>query len=280
MEETKYQRILKYVDLIFNKNKKNAKFFYFDDETKKFIVDGNRFKFLPFDYHKFYIKDEFYIHVNVHEKKVMYYAYDIKNYVDGEHVNEEQGFMEWNDVEDCIYNFFVVNVKDLADTTTPYLDVIAPSKQLGSSAPPAHNYGSHHNGHNNYSSHNNNYSAHSYGTPAYKEREAFYDKLWALLKENKTSHAIDHIATSLNQMCDDKKFEELNTLIRMISFDKLNIPAMVGILTVTSKSEDLISARKDFFDKVKTHLVKTQIKPERMSLVLHDLEPKVATTQN
>lgn len=91
---------------------RHCKFFSFD-EGLKFIVDGNRIKLLPLKHSALYQKDEFWIHVSPEKKRVLYYAYDMSG---NKHVNEVDGHMEWDEVEDCIYNFLVMNIKDITGT--------------------------------------------------------------------------------------------------------------------------------------------------------------------
>jgi hypothetical protein len=265
--ETNHQRILSYIDLIQRKPNKDVKFFNFDD-GKKFIIDGTKLKLLPFEHHHLYTKNEFYVHVNVIDKKVMYYAYDIVDYINGKKANEEEGHMKWDDLETCIYNFFVMNIKELADTVAPYVDVIDKTKSYitpsKSYITPSTTTYPGYTGQN----YNSGYydGPHSYGSPAYKAREAFFDKLWALLKESKTSVAMDLVNEHIGKMCEEKKFEELDILLRMITFDKLNIPTMLGLLSATSAYDKLLKARSEFFDKVKTHI--TKIKPSRVDDIL------------
>lgn len=264
--ETNYKRIIDYIELIQRKPGKEVKFFHFDD-GKKFIIDGNKLNILPFNLHHLKAKDEFYVHINPLDKKVMYYAFDIEEYISSRAVNEEEGILKWDDIETCIYNFFVMNIKELTDATSPHSDVYDPSKSSHHNTPytppvytpPSNGYGGSYGG---------NYS---YGSPEYKEREAFYDKLWPLIKEGKTTIAMDLIEQHIGKMCDEKKFEDLDTLIRLITFDKLNIPTMLGILNATSANEASLKARRDFFDKVKTHI--TKIKPDRAGAILKGLEP-------
>jgi hypothetical protein len=161
-------------------------------------------------------------------------------------------------------------------STTPY-KTHTPIANYSRNAPPANNnvrnptanYPASHIG-NNY---NSAYTPppYSYGTSAYKEREAFYDKINLSLKENRTSQAIDQINDHITAMCKDKKFDELDYLIKMVVFDKLNIPTMLGILSATQGADHVLKERKDFYNKVKTHI--TKIKPSRVDLVLRNLEP-------
>jgi hypothetical protein len=267
---SKHERILNYIELIQRKPNKDAKFFHFD-EGKKCIIDGSKLKLLPFNLHYLYTKDEFYVHINPTDKRVMYYAYDIQNCVGEKKTNEEEGFMEWQDIEDCIYNFFVMNIRALSEVVSPYTDAYEPIRPTYT--PPTTTQTNTYPGYagreytgNNYSSYN---SPFSYGTPEYKAREAFYDKLNALIKESRTSIAIDLISSHIGKLCDEKKFEELDVLLRSMTFDKLNIPTMIEVLNATSDSDKSLKARKEFFEKVKTHI--TKIKPSRADNILKGL---------
>lgn len=261
-------RIKNYIDLIRKKPKKDVNFFILED-GHTFIVDGGRLKLLPFDLHRLYAKDEFYIQIDAKEQKAMFYAYDIPDYTTGTHTKEEQGLIPWNDIEDCVYSFFVTEIDQLTESITPHLEAIEPindsrnyNSHLGHSGYPSHSYAP--------PSHTATYSG--YGTASYKEREAFFDKIWDLLKYNKTTTAMDLISNHLHKMCTDKKFDDIDTIFKMISFDKLTIPTMLKMLDATLESDKSLKARKDFFDKVKTHL--TKIKPTRVGNILRNLEPR------
>jgi hypothetical protein len=269
MINNNHEKILNYIELIQRHPKDSVKFFYFDD-GKKFIVDGNMLKLLPWGYYNLYGKDEFYIHVNPIEKKVMYYAFDIEELSSGKHIHEEEGFFEWEQVEDCIYNFFVLNIKTLSSVGTPYIDVQDPKASGKSSSTNYSNPGNYNSGYQNYQ--NNYEKTFGYGSSAYKDREAFYDKLKASIKENSTTKAIDLINCHMDQMIADKKFDELDTVIRLIDFDKLNVSIMLGILDITKQADGSLKERRFFFDKVKTHL--TKLKPTRTNTLLRDREPK------
>lgn len=264
------QRIINYVDLILRKPKRDVKFFSFDSESgKSFIVDGSRIKLLPLEYHKYYTRDEFFIHIDPIGKNAMFYAYDIEDYSTGKHVHEDEGFFKWEDIEQNIYNFFVLHIKELTDIIAPYLEV-QDSKPSHTQIPGSYSSMNSNNNHSGFNYNNQSYNTTGYGSPAYKEREAFYDKLWALLKDNKTSQAMDYIGAHITQMCADKKFEDLDSIFRLINFDKLNIPTMIGMLDCTKDSYASLKERKDFFNKVKTHI--TKIKPTRAASILNKYE--------
>lgn len=265
MTMNNFQRIINYIELIKRKPKQDVKFFNFDDSDRKFIVDGNKFKLLPFKYYYLYEREEFYIHVNIIDKKIMYYAFDVESHAANKHINEEEGYMNWDEVETCVYNFFALNIKLLTDIATPYSEINEPkSKPMQAStqlATHTHSY------------HDTSYYNTGYGSASYKEREAFYDKLWAFLKENKTSQAIDHIVAHFEKMCQEKKFEDIDSLLRIISFDKLTAMTMIAILDATNEVDDCLKARKDFFEKVKVYLKK--VKPTRANLILHHFNTKI-----
>jgi hypothetical protein len=264
-------RISNYLMLIKRKPNKNTvvKYFHLDIDTNKFIVDGKLLKLLPLRYNSFSRKDEFYIQVDVDKEEVLYYAFDLENYLTSQRANEVEGKMEWAEMEMSIHNFFIMHIKELSNAAAPHIEAMGEDNTAirpvnrpnyetqtsypGSTYTPPSNYGSF-----------------GYNSPAYKEREAFYDKLNSFLKESKTSKAIDHIFVSIDKMCQDKKFEELDSLLRMINFDKLNVPAMLTILDTTKQADQQLKARKEFFEKVKTYVGK--IKPARAAQVLRNLE--------
>lgn len=250
-----YNKIHDFLDKIKVHPKRDVKYFFIDD-GKKFIVMGDKLKSLPLTYHAYYTKDEFYIHVDAINKTIQYYAFDIKDYNSGERINEATGTMPWSkEIEECIYNFFALNIKELSSSTFPY------SGAGNYQQPPYHS-----NALPPYKPpmwQNESYSG--YGSSTYKDREAFCDKINDLLKQCKTAQATDYIIDNLNKMKEDKKLTTIDDILRLISFDKLNIATMLTILE-TTKSIEGLKDRGFFFDKVKTHLVK--LKQSRVDMVL------------
>lgn len=267
MSENKnyHQLIINYIDLV-KKKSKDCKYFYFEDDSSKFVVDGNKLRLLPIEYHNLYNKDEFYVQVSPLEKKICYYAFDVEAFGNSKKINEKQGFMDWDQLETCIYNFFALNIKELSNSMTPHVEVSKSRPETvhsSSFSSESSNSSPNHNGYGN------NYGSSYYGA-TYKEREAFYDKLWAFIKDNKTTMAMDHIGDHIQKMCDENKFDDLDSLIRMISFDKLNVPTMLGILNATQDVNHTLKARPDFYSKVKTHIAK--VKPTRVGIMLRKFE--------
>lgn len=274
---SQFAKVKNYLDICKKNPKKDVKFFMFDEE-ESFIVEGVKLRLLPFKYHHLYEKDEFYVHISLKEKEIIYYAFDVGDFIKENRIKEESGFMIWSDLEDCIFNFFVLNIKEMTSSSTPYADVLEPNnikriadykdpRALSAHKPFATMPSSHRSGAHSHSSY---VSETGYGTQAYKDREAFFDKLWPMIKESKTSRAIDFIDEHIGKMCEEKKFEELNMLIDRITFDKLNIPTMLTILSKTNETKDVLKARKEFYGKVKNHI--TKLKPSRASMILKEIE--------
>ena len=152
---------------------------------------------------------------------------------------------------------------------TPYVDVqksLLQNLQVPASSSSDSSSSSSHNTSSSFY----NSSPYSYGTPAYKEEKRSYEGLWASLKENKSTKAIDLIHSQMEKMVNEKKYEELDIMLKMISFDKLNIPTMLEILDTTRTADNSLKERKEFFNKVKTHLAK--MKPARAKLLLKRFE--------
>lgn len=290
-----YTKILGYLDYI-KRKPKESKFFYFD-KGRSFIVDGNKLKLLPLAYAKHYQKNEFYVHVDTDKKQIMYYSYDVSDMIADTHTNGEEGFFDWEQVESCVYNFLTLHMKELTDASLPYTDIAKgtsePSTSFSGSNSSSSNgngknfsngyqgYSNHGHGYHNTNHNSNNYSGNNYnsnyypkyGTEDYKEREAFNEKLTALLKDNKTSNAIDHIQTSLEKMFKNKKFQNVDSILRLMSIEKFNLPIMMTILDVTRGADHVLKERKDFYNKVKTQLTKIKITPARADRILRDMEP-------
>jgi hypothetical protein len=257
-EFSNYNKIHDFLNLI-RQNPKNEVNYFFLDEENKFIVFGEKLKSLPVPHNKYYEKEQFYIHIDLPNKRVQFYAFDIKDYMSGERINEVGGTMSWSkEIEDSIYNFFVLNMKELSNATYPYssLNDNKQIKPMQSYAPYDKTY-------------DKTYQTHTYGTPygsqAYKEREAFIDKVGDLLKTNKTSQTIDYISTTINKWSEEKKLTIIDDVLRLLNFDKLNIPAMVSVLEATKGIEGL-KDRTFFYGKVREHIVK--LKPNRVDMVL------------
>ena len=252
------QRIIQYIDFI-KRQPREQKYFSFDD-GRAFFVDGNKIKMLPPEYAKYYNHDEFYLKIEPDVKKIMYYAFNVDSYQSTENIDEDLGYFDWDKVSEQIYTFLTLHLKELSTSSTPLVDISEKKESTPSS------YSSSHPTYDT----SRSYSDTTYYA-AYKERDAFCNKLTDLLKASKTSIAVDHISNNIKKMCEDKKFDDLDMLLRWITFDKLNVPAMIALLNATRGADHLLKERKEFFGKVKTYLMK--IKPARAEFLLRDLEP-------
>lgn len=260
-----YGKIQGFVETIKHKPKKDVKSFFFDEDTK-FIVDGKKLKLLPIEYSHLSAKDEFYMYVNLREKVIRYYAYDIKDFIYNEKINTRIGIMEWTvSIEDSLHNFFVSNIKDLTEATFPFSQINtniqphAPLCRCDQCKP-------HQSPHQptEYDRWKN-----TFDNSSYKEREAFYDKIWALQKIGRVSQAIDFIHETIDDMHKREKFSIIDDILRLITFDKLTIPAMINLAAATNGIEKL-NDRKFFVGKVKDHIVK--LKPTRANMILKGLD--------
>lgn len=261
-KEDKSQKIGNYIDFI-KKYPKEVNFFALD-VGRKFIVDGKKIKLLPTEYSKHNTKDEFYISVNPDLKKVIFYSCMIVDYTTEEKTDEELGHFEWDKVQNQILGFIVLHLSDLSTSSTPYKDSEKINGGCGFST-------SHTPANQPYPPYTPPTYNNDYTSKDYKDRTAITDKLIDLLKANKTSLAIDHITTSIAGMCENKKFDSLDCLLKYIALDRLTIPAMLAILDATRGADHILKDRKEFFFKVKNHLAK--VRSSKIDNLLCNMEP-------
>lgn len=242
-----YNKILSLLNTI-QLNPKEVKYFFLD-ENKKFIIEGEKLKSLPVSLHKHYTKDEFYVHVDVLNKRVQFYSFDLKDYISSERINQYFGSIPWcKEIEDSIHNFLLLNIKDLSSATFPYSD----NKNISNSTekkPTTHSYPEYES--KKYDSWNDN----KYYTSNYKEREDFINKLNSLLKNSKTCEAIDCSNEFIIKLNKENKKSTIDDILRIINFDKINLPFMVSVLE-SIKDIDNLQDRQFFFNKAKTYVEK------------------------
>jgi hypothetical protein len=265
---TNFEKILNHLAMIKKAPSKGVRYFFMENDGHSFIVNGDKLHLLPTNLEKLKLKDEFWLHFDADNKKVLYYAYDIGSYTTGEDVNEEQGEYSWDELEKQVHSFLTVNLDDLTKIQFPHSHTVENktpethkrvSETTYSKPSIANNYGATHNygGNHNY-----------FGSPEYKAREAFFDKMDALRKSNQTSAALDYLTNSIETLRNENRLNELDRWIDMINLDKLNTMTMLGILRQT-KGVDLKS-RGQFLTKVGVHL--TKVKPSRAAILLKDLQ--------
>ena len=279
-----YNRIICLVNTVYSNPKKND--FFMFNEGKQFIVDGKRLKLLPTKYNHLPQKDDFYLCIDPLAKKILYYAYDITYEVgDNEptRVSEVEGEIPWDDLEDQIFAFFVSNSYHLTTSISPH-GGSSTSNTASSNHQWTRPHTPHHAHHSEFSDYDHDFYDHgrsnqyngefSYGTEKYKQKEAFFDKVYGFVKSNQTSFATDFIKETVEQMEKDGKTDIVNHILGNITFDKLDIPVMLGLLEATQPNEANLRSRKDFFDKVQAHINK--IKPNKAQAILQPLSQKPA----
>lgn len=254
---TDFECIRNYLYTIKHKPKKHGVFFFFQEEDDIFIVDGNRVKLLPPKYERFKNYAEFFIRVDLKKRIVMFSAWDIKDWTAGELENEVDSFMEWDEVEKAIRSFFDRELENLTESTTPYADShrdhVFPQQRF-----------------EDYSAHRSSFYGNSYTAPSYKEREAFFDRIKACVIDNRTPHAIDFVNEEIAKLVEAKKFDDIDSILRFIAFEKLNVPLMLTFLKATQPHSASIQARAAFLDKVRVYIGKA--KPVFAKVLLDGLE--------
>lgn len=263
-QNSDYERIRNFLTTIKKSPKRHGVYFFFQEDEDVFIVEGERVKMLPPRWDRFNRYDEFFIRVDLKRRVVMFTAWDIKDWSTGEFENEVDDIIPWDDAEKAILSFFSREIENLTESPTPYSgshrdDVYSHSR--------SEDYRRHSHG-SSWTGHNSNYYITS------KERDAFFDKVKVCFSDNRASHAVDCVNEELERLIGEKKFDEIDSILRMVQFEKLNIPVMLAFLKGTQKNAAEIFARAHFFDKVKTYISKT--KPSFAKVLLDGLEKAAA----
>jgi hypothetical protein len=300
---SKLELIKNYIDYIKRKPREMKWFFLDSDKPRAFVVSGHRLKLLPLEYAKLYRNEEFFVHVNVDDQKVMYCAWD-ETFSTGagveEHTNQSEGQMEWNKVEEIICNFLTVSMKELTTANTPFADMgklraPPPYSEMGHKPQAGYGigggeksdrYGTHSQpttyGPTHLRSHADNhysdyYADHkpdyTYGSTEYKEREAFTNKITAYMKEGRTTIAIDTIVDTFDKLNQEKRYSMMDNIIgslNLYGWDKLNVPTMLALLRSSRVASNELKKRKEFTDKVKTHL--TKLRMTRAQAIVEQIE--------
>ena len=245
-------------------NKKRSKVFYIENDDA-FIADGKLLKCMPVEYAKYSAFDEFYVHVNVKEKEILYQAWNIENFDELRTSVIESGMLDWDKMEFIILTFLTANMSKLSYSVGTMNSLSSSTSSTSSTTTP---YTHTPYNHTPYKPTTTSY----FNEPDYKERESAKDKLAELLKQNKTSKAIDHVDHFVTKLCEDKKFYGLDLFISALPVDNMNVPMMFTVLKATRGADHLLKDRKTFFEKVKTRLSKTG-KLSKAIAFLNELEP-------
>lgn len=270
--QSNYQRIRNFLQMIERKPKKDVKYFFFED-VNKFVVNGTKLRNLPLYYHKHYMKSEFYVHIDISTKVVQFYSFDMPSLMNGRRTNEVQGTIPWDIVvEDSIYSFFLNNIKELTSETFPFSQATdnKPYTPTFNDAKP--NYPAHTTyPHTTYPQTTYpSYSTYSsYGSPTYKEREAFLDKLRDLQRGNSFTKTVDYVDEALGKLLEEKKLEVIDDILRVVFIDKMAIPLILEILSITKNVEGT-KEWSPFYKRAKEHI--TKVNPQKAEMVLKLLD--------
>jgi hypothetical protein len=246
---------------VINTNKKRSKIFYAEGDDE-FIADGKLFKMIPTEYCKYATFDEFYLHVNVKTKEILFQAWNIENFDELRRSAIESGVLDWEKMEFSVLTFITTNISKLSYT----------SSALKSHSSSSHNPVTTHTTYPQQYSPPYKPPVSLYNESEYKEREAIREKFAALIKQNKTGLAIEHIESAIIKMCESKKFSGLDLFLTALPVENMNIPAMFSILKVTRGADHILRDRRSFFEKVKSRLSKTG-KLNKMISKLNAVEP-------
>lgn len=248
-----YNDIKSWIKVI-NANKKRTKIFYAESDDE-FIADGKLFKMMPSEYAKYATFDEFYLHINVKNKEILFEAWNIADFDEMRRSEIESGFLDWDKMEFIVLTFLTTNITQLSFSAS----IVAKHSPVnGATSHTSHNPYSHQTRtpHTPYT-HIPYKPTPTYSEVAYKEREAIREKFATLVKQNKTGLAIEHIESAIIKMCEEKKFAGLDLFISSLPIETMNVPALFSVLKASRGADHLLKERQIFFDKVRSRLVKS-----------------------
>lgn len=274
------QKIVDFVDEIKRNPVNDIEYFLIDGN--KFIVDGKKIPNLPSEYEKFRAKNEFYLYVDPEKRSIQYFSYNILTSDAGAYSDIDEGNINWQFLEKSLFNFFVLHIGCLSSSIgKSSKKAFEPSSHINK---PSENTSAHHNpnvrvgntntppynpyGSSNYS---NNYAA-TFNTDRYKMKEAFFDKVKSYIKDNNSSSAANYVSERINALAAEEKFDDIDFIFRFIDLDKFNTYVMLSSLKSMKPIAASLKERKDYLDKVKTHLAKNGISSAKISKLLVNIE--------
>jgi len=248
---------------VINTNKKRSKIFYAEGDDE-FMADGKLFKMIPSEYCKYATFDEFYLHINVKTKEILFQAWNIENFDELRRSTIESGVLNWEKMEFSVLTFITTNISKLSYTSGALKNHFPMNGSVTT--------------HTTYPQ-QQPYSHKPYVPPVsiyndgdYKEREVIREKFTALVKQNKTGLAVELLESAITKMCENKKFSGLDLFLTALPTEYMNIPAMFSVLKVTCGADHILRDRRGFFEKVKSRLSKTG-KLNKMLDKLNEVEP-------
>jgi hypothetical protein len=263
MNTDKHKVILQLVKLVNKKPNPNCDYFYLSANERSMIIDLDHMENLTPTLAQLSKLDKKYLFVDILNPKILrYYGFNIdpetQNFAD-----EKEGEIFFSLVEDSLLKFFEENILEISKFDTPYSELYeslekesTPSKvssmQTTYSNPPCQQYnrpvrdliGT------GYDWRENNPTYKNFGSSVYKDREAFQDAVYALVKNNKTGEAVDYINDFMSNKNKEDK-ELLNSIFRFISLDKMDLLSGMALIKSTENMKYFISERNDLIDKYK-----------------------------
>ena len=270
-----YDKIVSAAKYIHKHCNTDLKWFFTIDENQ-FGMDAKKVNNFPLEFAKSSIQDECWLFVDLATRDISFTAYDVKSYITKEKTNSTEGNIAWGSFEKEIYQFLLNNLKELCNTPMPYKDLF--SDPENKDVFPSANRCA---GIEKYdapkvrvpvpsttTSYNYNRNENVYDHSAYKRREDFYDGVYDLVKKNHTSSAVDFLEEKIASFAKKEKWEDLNIILKNITFDKLNITTMIEMLSITKVYEEKLTSRAEFLDKVEKYLHK--FSPEKTGNLIHE----------
>ncbi len=96
------------------------------------------------------------------------------------------------------------------------------------------------------------------------------NKIYSLSFNNKTDKALDVMYDAVDEQLLDGNIDLVDKWMMEIDLNRINIALMLGILTITKPFKEKLSARKDFYLKVRDKIIETDA--ERCDKLLIGLE--------
>lgn len=267
--EDKSALIRTWLTLINKKPNNNCRFFFLAENEKAIIIDLEKMPTLLMRFNDLDKCEKSYLFVDMdYPRNVRYYGFDIDRKTFG--FCNEVGPIEFPfaEAEDAIYTFLEDNAAELSKWHKPYTELLA--SEIGSTTTaitttnimgptPMTGFGANRSGIH----HNTPYGIyHQNQSSTYKDREAFVDKVYLLVKNGRTSLAIDFIADYLKDRSEEKDL--VNDIYRSILIDKLDILTARQLLLSTKEKRDDFLGRSIFADKFK-ELIARYSKPKGLA---------------
>lgn len=256
-----FDRIVKWARVINSMPNNDCKFFYLSDNERAMIIDLSQMKELNPTIKHLRKKEKAYLFIDLkNDKYVRYHAFDVNQMA--QVIDPFDGELLMSILEKDILDFIEINIKELTRHEAPFSKIVEMHSTTFSKACPdrpiiplpartGSTYTPQGTSHNNYSNYNNNYNL------TYKEREKFFDTLYAFIKQGKTTSAIDFI----NDFMSSKTVEDkdiLNDIFKFITLDKLDFISTKQLFKSTETLKESLSDRTVSLTRFKSNVIATK----------------------